>query len=363
MTISLCMIVRNEAESLARCLESAKGVADEIILVDTGSTDGTIDIAKRYTQKVYEFAWVDDFAAARNFAFSKATRQYCMWLDADDVLESGDREALLRLKALLPEEVDVVMMRYHTAFDEKGQPTFSYYRERIMRNSQQYRWEGRVHEAVTPAGNVVYSEIAVSHRKVKEADSGRNLCIYEMQKKAGETFSPRDQFYYGRELYYHASYDAALSILHEFLVEGQGWLENKIEACRTMALCHRANGEAQKARLALLHSFEYDAPRAEVCCDLGELFLAEEKYEQAIFWYQLALTKQRNDTSGAFVSPDCYGYLPYIQLCVCYDRMGQKKKAREYNEKAGKLRPDSPAYQYNKAYYEELFAEHKELSQ
>ncbi len=76
MTISLCMIVRNEAESLARCLESAKGVADEIILVDTGSTDGTIDIAKRYTQKVYEFAWVDDFAAARNFAFSKATRQY-----------------------------------------------------------------------------------------------------------------------------------------------------------------------------------------------------------------------------------------------------------------------------------------------
>ena len=91
--------------------------------------------------------------------------------------------------------------------------------------------------------------------------------------------------------------------------------------------------------------------------------MAEEKYEQAIFWYKLALTKQRNDASGAFISPDCYGYLPYIQLCVCYDRLGQKKKAREYNEKAGKLRPDSPAYQYNKAYYEKLFGEDKELSQ
>lgn len=362
MTISLCMIVRNEEESLGRCLESIKDVVDEIIIVDTGSTDQTISIAERYTRKIYVFPWVDDFSAARNFAFSKATRQYCMWMDADDVLETADREALLRLKALLPEEVDVVMMRYHTAF-EGEQPVFSYYRERIVRNSPQYRWEGRVHEAIVPAGNVVYSEIAISHKKIKEADSGRNLRIYEMQKKAGEPFSPRDQFYYGRELYYNENYDAAIAVLHEFLEEGQGWLENRIEACRTIALCYKIKGKAQNARMALLHSFEYDAPRAEVCCDLGEVFLAEEKYEQAIFWYELALTKERNDASGAFVSPDCYGYLPYIQLCVCYDRLGQKRKAREYNEKAGKLRPDSQAYQYNKAYYEKFFAEYKELSQ
>ena len=194
MTISLCMIVRNEEESLGRCLESIKDVVDEIIIVDTGSTDQTISIAERYTRKIYVFPWVDDFSAARNFAFSKATRQYCMWMDADYVLETADREALLRLKALLPEEVDVVMMRYHTAF-EGEQPVFSYYRERIVRNSPQYRWEGRVHEAIVPAGNVVYSEIAISHKKIKEADSGRNLRIYEMQKKAGEPFSPRDQFY------------------------------------------------------------------------------------------------------------------------------------------------------------------------
>ena len=70
MTISLCMIVRNEEESLERCLESAKDVADEIIIVDTGSTDDTIDIAKRYTQKIYNFPWVDDFAAARRWTLS-----------------------------------------------------------------------------------------------------------------------------------------------------------------------------------------------------------------------------------------------------------------------------------------------------
>ena len=111
-------------------------------------------------------------------------------------------------------------------------------------------------------------------------------------------------------------------------------------------------GEARKARTALLHSFEYDTPRAEVCCDLGELFLTEEKYEQAIFWYELALTKKRNDASGSFVSPDCYGYLPYIQLCVCYDRLGDRQKAMEYNERAGACKPYSQAYLYNKQYFD-----------
>ena len=110
MTISLCMIVRNEQEVLARCLESVQGAADEIIIVDTGSTDATEEIARRYTERVYFFPWQENFSAARNFSFSKAQKEYCMWMDADDVLEQEDREALIRLKAQLPQDVDVVMI-------------------------------------------------------------------------------------------------------------------------------------------------------------------------------------------------------------------------------------------------------------
>ena len=84
-TISLCMIVRDEEAALGRCLESVKDAVEEIIVVDTGSVDRTKEIAARFTDKVYDFVWVDDFAAARNFAFSKATMEYCMWLDAEDV--------------------------------------------------------------------------------------------------------------------------------------------------------------------------------------------------------------------------------------------------------------------------------------
>ena len=86
ITISLCMIVKNEEDVLERCLRSAEGIADEIIIADTGSTDQTKEIALRCGAKVYDFVWKDDFAAARNFAFSKATCDYLFWLDADDVV-------------------------------------------------------------------------------------------------------------------------------------------------------------------------------------------------------------------------------------------------------------------------------------
>ena len=88
--ISLCMIVKNEEDVIGRCLECVKEVVDEIIIVDTGSTDSTVEIAKEYTNKIYNFEWVDDFAKARNYSFSKATKDYIMWLDADDIILEKD---------------------------------------------------------------------------------------------------------------------------------------------------------------------------------------------------------------------------------------------------------------------------------
>jgi glycosyltransferase involved in cell wall biosynthesis len=139
--ISLCMIVKNEEDVLGRCLESVKDIADEIIIVDTGSTDSTKEIAKKYTNNIYDFEWVDDFSKARNFAFSKATKQYIMWLDADDVILEKDKIKLEKLKKEIKDDVDIVMMKYDIAFDENGNPTFSYYRERLFLKSKNYKWK------------------------------------------------------------------------------------------------------------------------------------------------------------------------------------------------------------------------------
>ena len=104
MTISLCMIVKNEEAVLARCLDSVRDAVDEIVIVDTGSTDRTKEIARGYTEKVFDFEWIDDFSAARNYAYAQATMDYQMWLDADDVLPACEREKLLRLKQTLPDD-------------------------------------------------------------------------------------------------------------------------------------------------------------------------------------------------------------------------------------------------------------------
>ena len=93
ITISLCMIVKNEERTLARCLDSVAGITDEIVIVDTGSSDRTMEIAAQYTDRIFMYEWADDFAAARNFSFDQATQEYILWLDADDAAASGTGEA------------------------------------------------------------------------------------------------------------------------------------------------------------------------------------------------------------------------------------------------------------------------------
>ena len=353
-TVSLCMIVKNEERVLARCLESVRECMDEIIIVDTGSSDATKEIAARYTDKIYDFEWIDDFAAARNFSFSKASMDFAMWLDADDVFLEADKNAFIKLKNSIPENVDVVMLRYHTAFDEEGKPVFSYYRERLIRKGTVSFWKGRVHEVIVHTGRVMYSEVAVTHRSVKTGYNDRNLRIYEKQEEAGEPFSPRDWFYYGRELYYHKHYEKAIQILQDFLSSEKGWVENKIEACKILSYCYQETGDSLSALGALTVSFRYDVPRAEICCEIGNYFMRLQNFRVAAFWFELALRAPREDRSGAFVAEDSHGYLPCIQLCVCYDRLGDYKKAEEYNQLAETYRPSSPAYLQNLKYFEGL---------
>ena len=139
-------------------------------VVDTGSTDKTKEIAAGFTDKLYDFAWCDDFSKARNYSFSKATQDFIMWLDADDVILQEDQEQLAELKQRLQPEVSIIMMKYHTAFDDKGNPTFSYYRERLMNRRMQHRWTGVIHEAVS------YTHLDVYKRQLyRRCENERNL--------------------------------------------------------------------------------------------------------------------------------------------------------------------------------------------
>lgn len=353
-TISLCMIVKNEEVHIARCLDSIADLVDEIIIVDTGSTDRTVEIAGKYTSNVYSYPWKDDFSAARNESFSKATMDYCMWMDADDILEDSQKGQFLQLKQSLPPDIDIVMMKYHTSFDEAGNPSFSYFRERWIRNCTQYRWIGAVHEVIPLNGRMIYADLAICHKKLNEGDPDRNLKIYQKMIADGKVLDPRQQYYYGRELYYHKQYQEAVRIFEQFLLSPDGWAENKIEACSICASCYFQLGQEQSALNTLLRSMSFDLPRAELCCEIGNYFLEHNLLKNAIYWYETALHTPKNETSGGFILPDCYDYIPLLQLCVCYDKLGDRKKAAAYNEKAGACKPYSQPYLHNKQYFDSL---------
>lgn len=146
-TISLCMIVRDEAAVLERCLQSVTHLVDEIIIVDTGSVDETKTIAAAFTPHLYDFPWQDDFSAARNFAFSKGTGDYLFWMDADDVLPPESQQQFLERKPYF--QADMIVMPYYAALDAQNQPLFTFERERLMRRTANYQWEGAVHEAMS----------------------------------------------------------------------------------------------------------------------------------------------------------------------------------------------------------------------
>ena len=353
VTISLCMIVKDEEVLLPRCLESIQGLVEEVIVVDTGSSDRTVELAQQAGAQVYHFPWVGDFSQARNFSFSKATQQYCLWMDADDVLDAQYRSGFLQLKAALPPQTDVVMLPYHTAFDQAGAPTFTYYRERLIRRLAGLRWSGAVHEAIPPVGNVVYwDKAAISHRKPGPGDPDRNLGIYQGLLAQGKTLSPRERFYYARELDAHGRQEEAAALWEAFLAEDQGWVENKRQACRDLARCRKRLGQEEAAFAALTRALAYGPPQAELCCDLGQFFLDREEYPAALFWYETALSRPREDRAGAFVVPDCYGYIPCMQLCVCHYRLGNQELARRYNQMAGTFKPDDPAFLSNERFFQ-----------
>ncbi|MEH7169862.1 glycosyltransferase family 2 protein, partial [Priestia megaterium] len=146
VSISLCMIVKNEEDSIGRCLETVYQLVDEINIIDTGSNDRTKEIARKYTDRIYDFEWVYDFSKARNYAFEKATKDYILWLDADDVLLKEDQKKLMALKMNLDSSVDSVTMKYILATDEYGNVTSNLRRNRLVKRRNGFRWIGAVHE-------------------------------------------------------------------------------------------------------------------------------------------------------------------------------------------------------------------------
>lgn len=354
VTVSLCMIVKNEEQTLDRCLASVRDFVDEIVIVDTGSTDKTKEIASRYTDRIVDFEWVNDFAKARNYAFSLATREYVLWLDADDIVLPADAEKFKTIVSNLEWNTDSVSMHYNLAFDDAGNVTTSLRRNRLVKRERGFRWIGMVHEYLEVSGHVVYSDICITHDRI-HTNSTRNLNIYEERLDAGEVFSTRDMLYFANELSDNGQWERAFATYEQFLQRSDGWIEDKINACGRAADSLMELGRLEEAKTKALQAFAYSLPRAEHCCKLGLYHMKEERYEEATYWYKQALSAPKPVEPNAMLVHACWTWLPHLQLCVCYDRLGQPELASIHNDSAGIFVPNDSSVLANKQYFDKVF--------
>lgn len=201
VTISLCMIVKNEERILARCLDSLKGLTEEIIIVDTGSTDATKEIAAGYTDRIYDFAWTGSFSDARNFAFSKAKMDYIYSADADEVLDAENRAAFLQMKEVLLPEIEIVQMYYVNQlangtiynFDKELRP-------KLFKRNRSFQWQGAIHEQVGITPVIYDSEICIRHLP-EENHKDRDLAAFARLVETGEPLDKRLHNIYAKELF------------------------------------------------------------------------------------------------------------------------------------------------------------------
>ena len=187
--ISVCIITKNEQENIERCLKSLMPYEMEIIVVDTGSTDNTKDIVQRYTDKVFDFEWCDDFAAAKNFAISKATADYVMVLDSDESIESINEDKLKWLISKYPDKVGRIYRR-NTFQKTDSQKENREWINRLF-NKKSYHYEGRIHEQIVRYDGKQYdtfkAPVTIIHtgydltEKEKSAKAKRNISLLEKE--------------------------------------------------------------------------------------------------------------------------------------------------------------------------------------
>ena len=192
MRVSLCMIVKNEEANLSKCLRSAADLVDEVIVVDTGSTDQTKEVAAQFGAKVFDFVWIDDFGAARNESLRHATGNWIFWMDGDDRLDEENRKKLRKLFDNLHNENVAYAMKCRCLADVQADTPTLVDHIRLFRNRPEVRWRYRVHEQILPGirgvgGEVVASDVAIQHvgyvdPAVRRKKQERDLRILELDR-------------------------------------------------------------------------------------------------------------------------------------------------------------------------------------
>ncbi len=340
ITLSLAMIVRNEGATIERALNCAKLFADEMIVVDTGSTDDTVAKAKAMGAKVRHFAWIDDFAAARNYAFAQCAMDWIFWLDGDDLISPEDQHRILDLKRnVLDDDLQAIYLRY-------VYPPFRQWRERMARRTlfveNKLRWTSPVHEFIDgiDGGKAKYFDaISIVHDTPPDRHGlkkDRNISILRRHFANGAA-DDRSLFIHAVECLHSLLKDEGEQVLDRFFAQVR-IPEYRYEICSKMYNFYMHFGEPQRALEALSRAIAEDPSRAEAYYKLGRhLSDKADRPEAAIPLLTLA-SMIRMPNAGT-LEVEAYASGPWEALCRAHFRLENIEAARRLASQALERKP------------------------
>ena len=284
-TIAVAMIVKNEEELLSRCLETVKG-ADAIYILDTGSRDRTIEIARRYTDKVFlDFIWTDDFSQAQNFIKSKVKEDWILSIDADEQLLCPWSD----VQAAVDEAENVVRVKM-VAEGDFAETNFHF--GRLFRNTPDIFWCQSIHKHLNVPGEgeeVGNVSIMYGYSPAHELDIDRSLRMLE-RAVATEDNPIRNLYYLGREYWYKGRYQDSIDTFQRY-IKVSNWPAEKAEAYMNMGQCYMALGQYQEGSDCLLQAIKINTNFKEAIDVLASI----STHENAIQWRRLSKTANNRD--------------------------------------------------------------------
>ncbi len=342
------MICRNNGPELDNILSDAAGCGvTEIVLVDTepgGSQDGTKEIAKRHGAKLLYFPWIDDFAAARNFAYENTNGDWIMWLDTDDRIDFESQQGIKDLmESDKLEEFNSVYLYYNLFKGEKVVSTYP--RERIVRRSEYKegnRWTGRVHECYTSPLPSARTNYVIEHRpaKTKWHEPGRNLKILTSMYEDNNDREPRTLFYYARELYWKGEYVKAIKLYNDWLDTGPIYWE-RYSGSIELANCHKFLGDEEKYIEVLMGVISLIPERSEAWNAVGHYYYERKMWEKAVPFFRAGAGLPKPE--DGFIDEQSYGTLPFDNLATSLGWSGNIMEAKRITQDI--LIPNAPADQ------------------
>lgn len=329
--ISLCMIVRNEEANLAACLDSIARFMEEIVIIDTGSSDSTKQIALRYTDQVYDFTWCNDFAAARNYAISKTSKDYILVIDSDEIVESID---LSEINRLIPEcPTGIGRLKRINEYTRNG--VAYQYNERVNRlfSKQLYHYEGIIHEQLTPTTKEVLTTYSIPltirhcgyegdiQTRRKKTERNINLLIQALKDNPQD---PYLLYQLGKSYYMEENYQSACQYFGDALYFD---LDPQLEYVQDMVESYGyalLNTEQYEIAMQLLSVYEEFSYSADFVFMIALVLMNNGKFSQAVEEFTKATNYKDCKMQGV------NNFLAFYNIGVIYECLGDKNRAIKY---------------------------------